>query len=128
MATDSFGLDAYIAGGRWTHHRLHDHHGSDSDIYIATSGPIGGWNEGTPIFYVIEDLYQRLVALESNRHVLEGFTLAAFIPLYFPLAAVIAGSSDFAFYFDAVIELGGSFTLAAVIQGGAAFGLDAVIV
>lgn len=123
-----FTVDAWLVGGRWQHHRLRDHFGSESDLNVALEGPLGHWMQGTPIHYVLEDLWNRTQALESAAHMLGTFKVDAVIGMYFTASALIHGSVSGSFLARAWMAGGGRFTCNAVIRGGARVTADAVIV
>jgi len=79
MPEASFSASAIVHIGRWQHHRLRDHFGAESDLYVMLSTAIGPWEEGTPVHFVIEDLLNRLAALESASHVIGSFTCNSYL-------------------------------------------------
>jgi hypothetical protein len=132
MPEFSFTLDAVIVldpgGQRWRHHRERDHTGADRAIYVMLDRNVGPYGEGTNVQLVIEDLYARLLALESCNHYIRSFTLDAEISnRCIILDAIICKPQVSSFTLDAEITRGGSFTLDAWISGGGSFTLDAVI-
>lgn len=127
--TGSFTLSAWILGDRWRHSRQHDHFGAESDLYITLSSRIGPYAEDTPVHFVLADLVDRLLSLESSAKVFGSFTLDAYIwPYFFRLEAIIQAPQSGSFTLEAWLNRGGSFTLDAVIQGGGSFVLQAMIV
>lgn len=109
--------DAWIIADRWRHHRIRDHEGAESDLYVVLAANVGPYVAGTPIHYVLEDMVARLLALESATRQRGSFTGDAWI-------------SDDAFTGDAMIhrpDITGSFTGDAEIVRGGAFTGDAWI-
>ena len=62
---------------RWRHHRLRDHFGYESDLYVTLSEPLGPWPVGTPVHYVIASLLDQITALQSTNHTVLYFTANA---------------------------------------------------
>ena len=134
ISPHSFTADAWILGERARHHRVRDHFGSDSDLYIVLDTNIGPYVAFTPVHYVLEDMVSRIEALENNDRVRASFTADAFLATsgtwgqgFVTADAVIEklGLSD-TFTADAAIALGGTFTADAWIAGS--FTADAWIV
>lgn len=129
MATGSFSIAARLVGGRIKHHRLHDHYGAESTQFVAIENAIGPWGQGTPIQYVIADLFARINALESAYHHFFHFTIDALIPPSFNLDAIIFGSAgNFSFTMDSWKGRGGSFHIDATVRNSTRFTLDSVLV
>ncbi len=126
--SDTFGLDAFIVGGRWRHSMTDDHFGAESDLNVAIDIPIGPWPQYTPIHYVVADLFDRIISMESSNRRVGGFSLNALIGMYFPLDAVIRALDLLGtFTLDAFLQGGGTFSFSAWVGGGGTFGLDAYI-
>jgi len=123
-----FTADAWIVAERWTHDRVRDHHGAESDLNVVLEADIGPYAAYTPIHYVFEGLHDRLVQLESSNRVRSSFTADAVISGNAILADAIIHKPDVtaSFTADAVLIRGGSFTADAWIQAG--FTADAFIV
>lgn len=131
MATTSSAsatLDAFLAGGRVKHHRLHDHIGAESDLYVAIDSPIGSWEAGTPIHYVIEDLYLRVLELQYGPRVSYSFTADSFIGWWFSLDSLLIGTISKSFIVEAQLGKGGLWTIESLLCGGAWFSLDAIVI
>ncbi|GAG31763.1 unnamed protein product [marine sediment metagenome] len=130
VAARAFTADAFIVVERWTHDILLDHHGAESDLFVVLSSPIGPWVEGTPIHYVMVDINERLISLESSTKIRAGFTADAVIVglsgVAFTADAVVLGSRSAGFTVDAILIAGGFLTADAWIQAG--FTADAFIV
>lgn len=134
----SFTGDAYITIGtpgddsiieRWQHHRLRDHFGYESDLYVTLSGRIGPWEEGTPIHYVIEDLLTRMDALEGSTHKVFSFTAdATFLAPGGPVETT-AGTWTSVFTGNAIKKrtMTGSFTASAYFDHKGSFTANAWI-
>jgi hypothetical protein len=141
MPEASFTANAYIHGGRWQHHRLRDHFGVESDLYVVLSSRIGPWIEGTPVHFVIDDLIARLNSLESADHVLGQVTANAYLLAPGSVVETPAGTWRGIFSADAIaskaisgstiarawIVGGGTFTVNANIRGQQSFTADAVL-
>lgn len=119
----SFTADAWILGERWQHHRVRDHFGVDTDLFVVLSEDVGPYVAFTPLHYVIEDMVSRIVALESGEKQTGSFTADAFI-------ATSGTYGKGAIFADAVIRktgMAGSFTADAVLKRGGSFTADAFI-
>lgn len=128
MPESSFTGDAFIRGDGQKHHRLRDHHGADSDLYVVLSQRIGPYQEYTPIHFVISDIMDRILRLENYDKVRSSFTGDAYISTNaFTGDAVIKKTGiEGSFTGDAYVAAGGSFTGDARIQ--LAFTGDAYII
>jgi hypothetical protein len=123
----SFTLDAFIQGQRWRHHRVRDHTGAESDLYVVLSEDIGKYPAFTPIHHVLADMAARLAYLEDWDRTHASFTLDAVIgSQVITLDAAIAGTASGSFTIDAYLNHASSFTLDAVLVGRLT--LDAFIV
>lgn len=129
MPQGSFRVDAYLAGGRWQHHRLRDHFGVESDLYVVLSDQLGPWEEGTPVHFVIDDLIDRLNNLESAGHYVTNFSANAYILSFGASVEGPAGTIKSVASVNATIvgPRSGSFTASAFITGGDTFTIDAEI-
>ena len=133
IASRRFTADAWILGDRWRHHRVRDHFGPESDLYVVLSQDIGKYALGTPIHWVIVDLVARITSLEdSDRHI-GSVSMDAFIAASGTYGAgimyadaVVFSTESATFTADASIAHGGVFTADALIVGG--FTADAFIV
>jgi len=131
-SSGSFTLDAEVLPRRFTadawlvndtfqqHHRLRDHFGADSDLYVMLSKSIGKYVEYTPVHYVLEDMMERLTYLEDYERTRSSFTLDAAITtnsIYIDavIASTMSGPS-FGFELEAWVRLGASFTFDARIH------------
>lgn len=121
-------LDAFIVGGRWKHHRQHDHYGAESDLYVALAGPVGPWPEGTPVHYVIKDMFSRVLALHVTSPTVKQMAADAVIMPSFSIQWGIFGSFSSSFTEDAWLCGGGSFALDAELMMDAGFYVDAVVI
>jgi len=128
-----FMADAWILGERWKHHRVRDHFGIESDLYVALSSNVGPYIAFTPIHWVLEDMITRIQALENSNRIRSNFTADAWLALsgtygrgVFRIDAVIfeAGVAS-SFSIDARITSGGSFTMDAWVLS--AFTMNAYI-
>jgi hypothetical protein len=140
MPTHSAALDAWVVGGRHRHHRERDHFGADSDLYTVLANPIGPWPVGTPVTYVLADIYQRQTSLSSANRIIrvlhvDGLVLAAG-PSSAPvvpgsgrgitfLNATVKAHRSASFTVDALQMPGGRFTVDAWVRGYAAFIVNA---
>lgn len=127
---------------RHRHHRQRDHFGSDSDLYVGIDGPIGPWEQYTPVKYVLEDLYSKMATLaSSNRHVatfaVNAYVLApgstvgsvpGNIRSIFTVKATVkkAGAGSFIIY--AIVIKGGNFTINAWVRGHGTLTINAFVV
>jgi len=114
-------MDAWIVEERWRHHRIRDHFGAESDLFVVLSDDVGGYIALTPIHFVLDDLVSRIEALESNNRIRHAFTMDAYF--YAP---------EFGSYVaDGIVKgpQSGSFSIDAHIidYPQANFGLDAFI-
>ena len=130
VSARSFTIDAVIFGaGRWQHHRIDDHYGSDSDLLVVLSSDVGPYVAYTPIHYVLSSILDRLTSLETTTKVRYTFTIDALIDTSgsFTIDARIISMStvDASFTVDAVFGQGLSFSADAFIA--AAFTIDAFI-
>lgn len=133
-----FTIDAWILSERWRHHRVRDHYGPESDLYVVLSSPIGKYAQGTPVHWVIDDLLTRLQFLEDWDRVRgNSFTMDAFLAVsgtygqgIFTADAIVEATQTFTgssgIKLDAYIITGGSFTIDAVLVPR--FTIDAFIV
>jgi hypothetical protein len=124
IAPRQFTADAWIAGKHWRHHRVYDHYGSDSDLYISLAERIGKYEAFTPIHFVLADMVDRIVSLESSSKQRSSFTADAWIAVSGTWEAGVIWANSVIFKSG----LSGSFTIDAVVTRGGAFTLDAVIV
>lgn len=127
-----FTADAVIGvnliGNRWQHHRLRDHFGLESDLFIGLSERLGPWEEGTPLHFVLEDLISRMDALESSTHNVSSFTGDGIVLA--PGGTVSSSGTVRSVYFaDAVLKKipSRSFTAQAFITRGGSFTANANI-
>lgn len=118
MAEGSFTGDAFISDYGQKHHRLHDHRGADSDLYVVLSQRIGPYEEYTPVHFVISDLLDRIARLESSDRVRSSFTGDAYIAttMFTGDAVIKQLAIEGSFTGDAYVAFGGSFTGDAFIQ------------
>jgi len=134
VAARGFTADAWILGGRQRHHRVRDHFGAESDLYVALSADVGPYIAYTPIHWVLSDLVSRIAALENNNRVRSSLTADAFLAAngtygrgFFTADAVKTETITVAtLTADAVFAYGGSITADAFIAG--AITMDAFIV
>jgi hypothetical protein len=126
MPGGSFTIDAWLTGDRWQHHRIRDHFGVDSDLYVVLSEKVGKYQAYTPLHAVLEDMVKRITALEVHDRVRSSFTIDAEVgDRVFTIDATISGESGGTFTIDAVIVPYGSFTIDAQLVGR--FTIDAMI-
>jgi hypothetical protein len=127
VAARGFTLDAWIAVARWQHHRVRDHFGPESDLFVILSEDVGQYPTGTPVHWVIADLVARILALENSDRTRVTFTLDAVISgQAITIDAVIKSTVAASLTVDATITRGGSFTIDAVVVP--TFTIDAYIV
>jgi hypothetical protein len=141
VATDSkvFTAHAYIVGDRWRHDINNDHFGDLSSLGVIIDAPVGQWEAGTPLHYVLDWFAQRIISIESvtkrkysfhtDSYVLGlGETVEVSGTVYGVWAAysVIDKSYTDSFTADAIKGL--VFTLDAHLRGYAELNVDAVIV
>ena len=133
----NFSLSAWIIAGRHQHHRTYDHYGSDSDLYTVIDEAIGPWGGGTPVKYVIQDLYDRINRLTSYDHRVRVMALDAFVlaPATTSgglgvkgLDAVVKKSLTGSFVLDVWVGRGGAAALDAWVRGAGSFGLYAFVI
>lgn len=111
MPESSFTGDAFIKGEGQKHHRLRDHTGAESDLYVVLDERIGPYEEYTPIHYVLADLVRRLQGLEDKTRVRSSFTGDAHIwGQFFTGDAVIKNTVEGSFSGDAHVIRGGKIT------------------
>lgn len=119
---------------RARHHREHDHKGSDLDLYVALSGPVGPWTAGTPIHFVLADLVTRISQLESGSVLVRPGAFSAyayFIGTTIYANAVIGGTASGSLTANAVLNdwtQFGSFSANAVVNIGSSFTAAAVVI
>lgn len=135
VAAHRFFADAWIIGGRWRHHRLRDHYGADSDLYVVLESAVGPWPTDTPVHYVLQDIMNRLTYLEThNPPVKLNFTADAVLAAEpvpdgtFTADAVFGESFGSIFFIDAIIGENKIFTADAYIIGDRTITVDAFIV
>jgi len=130
MPNGSFTANAVIHGGRWQHHRLRDHFGVESDLYIVLDERLGPWEEGTPIHFVIDDLLSRIAALESANRVQGTFAANAYLLSPGSIVESSSGTWRGIFWADAITKrtMAGSFTAQAWFTGGGRITMDAIII
>lgn len=129
VSRKSFTLNAWVIGGRHRHHRTLDHFGADSDLYITLDEAVGPWGGGTPIKYVIADLYARITALSSSTHYVRVAYLNAVVLAPGGSVETSAGTFRAIFWLDAIAKraASSSFTLSALITRGGSMTLDAYV-
>lgn len=130
MPSGTFTANAYIHGGRWQHHRLRDHFGVESDLYVVLDERLGPWEEGTPIHFVIDDLMARITELESANRLHGTFTANAYLLRPGSVVETAAGTWRGAIWADAITKrtLSGSFTTGAWLTGGGTISANAIII
>ena len=134
IAARGFTADAWIIGGRQRHHRVRDHFGAESDLYVVLSEDIGPYIAYTPIHWVLADFVERIEALENTNRHRANLTADAFLAAngtygqgFFTADAVKAETITVAtLTADAVFGYGGTFTADAFLAG--AITMDAYIV
>jgi len=120
-----FTADAWIMGERQRHHRVRDHFGAESDLYVVLSEDVAPYVAFTPVHWVLSDMVARIAALENNDRVRASFVADAFIAAngtygqgYFTADAVFYKAATGSFTADATFTYGGTFTADAFIAGG----------
>jgi hypothetical protein len=127
MPDGTFTGDAFIKGDGQKHHRVRDHTGADSDLFVVLSQRVGPYEEYTPVHYVLEDLIRRLDGLENKTKVRHSFTGDAVIwAQYFTGDAIVKATVESSFTGDALVYRGATFTGDAFIRR--AFTGDAYII
>lgn len=132
-----FSVDAWILGAGQKHHRVRDHFGPESDLYVVLDATIGKYIEGTPVHWVIADMVERLSFLEDWNRVRDSFTLDAWLASsgtygqgVFSIDSVVEATVTFTgssgIKVDAWVITGGSFSLDATIMPS--FTIDAFII
>ena len=123
VAARSFTADAWIMGDRWKHHRVRDHFGMESDLYVSLSADVGPYVAFTPVHFVLEDMLARLERLENSNRVRDSFTADGWIAAsgtyglgIIRADAVIKDAGSGSFTADAILVTGGSFTANAIIM------------
>lgn len=119
-----FTADAWIIGERQRHHRIRDHFGMESDLYVALSEDIGPYIAFTPVHWVLSDMVARIESLENNNRRRANFTADAFVAAngtygygYFFADAVQGDVGTGSFTADATFTHGGTFTADAFFAG-----------
>lgn len=112
---------------RIRHHRDRDHDGEDLDSFVGLSAPIGPWEIGTPIKYVLFDLYTRFTALESSNHHLGSITVDAYALAPGSFAGSAPGTIRGLLSIDAIVKksMSGSITIDAEVVKGGSITIDA---
>ena len=132
-----FTLNAWVISGRHRHHRTRDHFGADSDLYITLDEPVGPWGAGTPVKFVIQDLYDRINRLTSFNHNIRVAWLDAYVLApattsggkgVKPLDAIVKVTPSSSFTVAALIVRGGSATINAWVRPNGRFYLNAFVV
>lgn len=121
-----FTLNAWAIGGRHRHHRTRDHFGADSDLYVVIDEPVGHWLAGTPVKYVIEDLYDRIIRLMSYDHHIRVAYINAYV-MAPTIGIEVDGTVRTFMWLNAVTQasLTSTFTLRALVIHGGACTIDA---
>lgn len=128
VAARSFMAGAWIIGSRWRHHRTHDHIGPEYSSTVALDERVGGWEWGTPLTLVLQDLYDRILALEDSYHLVGQFLADASILGPGQSAQVAIPGTPFGFFWADSVILGsasGSFTAEWWLVGGSVITADA---
>jgi hypothetical protein len=137
MPSSTKTLDSWVIGGRHRHHRTRDHFGADSDLYITIEQPIGPWGSGTPVKYVLEDLYARMATLTSatrNNRVasLNAFVLAPSTTSggrgVKPLNAIVFKNVSNSITLNCMVTKGGFATVDAVVASRGTLYLNAFVI
>lgn len=138
-----FTLDAWVVSGRHRHHRDRDHFGADSDLYVAIDEPIGPWGAGTPVKYVIEDLYERISVLTSGTHVVRVMYMDAYVLSFSTdsapvvpgvglgvktLDAIVLTAESSSFVLNSWVIHGGTFSVDAWVHGYGSFSVNAFVI
>jgi hypothetical protein len=139
MATGDFSIGAWIVNDRWRHDINHDHFGDLSTVGVVIESPIGPWEMGTPVQYVLDWLVQRVIKMESSNKFAGAFSVSAYI--LSPGGTITTGGTTqgiIAGYAIKQKNLTGAynlnairglvFTIDAVLRGYAELTIDAVIV
>jgi len=119
-----FTADAWIMAERWKHHRVRDHFGIESDLYVALSERVGKYEAFTPIHWVLVDIVARIDALEDSDRVRSSFVADALIAangtwglgFWAADATFMRSYSVSTLTVDAVLARGGSFSADAVVM------------
>lgn len=142
VSSDSrvFGAYAYIVGDRWRHDINNDHFGDLSTLGVVIDAPVGQWEAGTPLHFVLDWFAQRIIDIESVDKQKFSFHTDAYIlapgstvevsgtvyGVWTTYSVVRVPDTGFSFTADAIKGL--VFTLDAHLRGYAEFNLDAVVV
>ena len=125
----SITADAVILGQRNRHHLDRDHFGAIDALKVVLSEPIGPWDVHTPITFVMADMMERIMRLETATLRFGTVTADAYIwPNHIRADAVIFGTTVGSITADARFAGGGSITADAVIDPNRHITADAVIV
>lgn len=125
----SITADAVILGARNRHSLDRDHFGAIDARRVVLTEPIGPWDVHTPVAYVLADIMDRIIRLESSTLVLGSIAADAYIwPYHVRADAVIFGTVAGSITADARVAGGGSITADAVIDPNRHITADAVIV
>jgi len=130
----SFTADAWILRLRPQHHRVRDHYGPESDLFVVLDSDVGPYKGGTPLHFVIEDILERLLSLETATKVRSSVTAEAWLALtgtygrgvLYADAVIFKADTSGSLVSDAWLSGGGSITADAWIQAG--FTADAYLV
>jgi hypothetical protein len=123
VASRRFTVDAWVMGERWRHHRVRDHMGMESDLYVTLSEDVGKYAAYTPIHWVLADLVARITSLEDSNQHRASFVADAWVALSGTYGHGVLRA-------DSVIRrtgMAGSLLANAVITRGSSFAADAVI-
>jgi len=126
-----------VISGRHRHHRTRDHFGADSDLYVTLEEPIAHWGAGTPLHYVLAELWDRQAAFASGDHQVRVLYLNSWVMTTSvneggrgikALDAIVKRTPTGSFTIQALIVTGGSATLDAWVSGAASLSLNAWVV
>jgi len=133
IAARSFGVDAWVIGDRWRHHRVRDHFGPEDARYVVLYENVGPYPAGTPVHYIIEDLFAKINQLENTERRRFDFSVDAFLSAigtygfgYLRMdAAILVNTETTLTTLDAWKQLGSTFSADAIIMP--AFTIDAFL-
>lgn len=141
VSSDSniFTIHAYIVNDRWRHDINNDHFGDLSSLSVIIDAPVGQWQTGTPLHFVLDWFAQRVIDIESVNKQISSFTSNAYVLApgstvevsgtvfgVWISYSVFLDSNSVSFTADAIKGL--IFTLDAHLRGFAEITVDAVIV
>lgn len=100
--SSSISANAVVIGPLLRHHRSRDHFGTQDDTTVVLSAAIGPYAAGATLSSVLEDLFDRLVAVSSQENRIGSFTMDVFVVPYFFVNAAKLKVQSGSFTVDAI--------------------------